>query len=116
MAQGCHLVENAAKGPDITFVVIWLVFANLWRKIVWRSNGCFRELIRIVKNTSNAKVAQFDKIFLGEKNVLSFEISVENFSIVDMLESKTDLNEEVQDFFFAEMDSFPRRDFSKEIP
>ena len=55
----------------------------------------------MLQNPGYTKITDFDKPFLRCENVLSFEISVENFPIVDMLHGKRHLNEPVENLVLS---------------
>ena len=60
---------------------------------------------------SNAEISKFDISIFGYENVLRFDISVNDFSFVDVLNCKADLCEPLEDLGLRENTSF-RFDFS----
>mgnify|MGYP001602344013 FL=1 len=57
----------------------------------------------MLKNLSYAKVAKLYPMCFSEENVLTFEISMKNFPIVDMLDCKANLREPFEDFLFRKV-------------
>lgn len=55
----------------------------------------------MLENSRDTKVTNFDRSILVHKNVLSFQISVQNFPIVDMLDSQCHLNKPVKNLVFT---------------
>lgn len=49
-----------------------------------------------IQYPGNAKVAQLDDTRFGEENVLRLYVPVQDFPVVDMLESQTNLDKPVQ--------------------
>lgn len=41
--EGDAFVEDAAQGPDIWFVVVWLVLPNFWWSVIWCSCLCVKQ-------------------------------------------------------------------------
>ena len=101
MPEGDHFVEDAAERPNVTFLIVWLFLANFWRKVVWSTDGSLGAIIGMLQNPGYTKITDFDKPFLRCENVLGFEISVENFPIVDMLHGKRHLNEPVENLVLS---------------
>jgi len=60
MAQGHHLVEDAAEGPNIGLLIVGLLLADFWREIVRSSNSCLRTVVSVLEHTSDTEVANFD--------------------------------------------------------
>ncbi len=60
-----------------------------------RSHKCVgvRELIR--EGHTNSEVSHFNISFRSKEDVLGFQVTMEDFAIMDVLERKTNLNEPV---------------------
>ena len=71
--------------------------ANLWREVVRSANGSLCTVISVLEDSGNAKITNLDLSTLGHENVLSLEISVQNLSIVDVLDSQGHLDKPIQD-------------------
>ena len=71
MLQRAQLVEDAAKRPDVTLVVVWLVLAYLRREVVWGADCRLREVLCVLQHLGNAKVPKLNHPFLRHKDVLA---------------------------------------------
>jgi len=56
--------------------------------------------MRVLRNT---KIANLAYSLLGHEDVLSFDVAVYNFSVVDMLNSETDLREPIQNLLLRQV-------------
>ena len=54
-------------------------------------------VISVLKDSGDAKVTDLDLACGGHENVLSLQVSVENFSVMDVLDGKGHLYEPVKD-------------------
>jgi hypothetical protein len=90
-----HFVENTAQRPDIRFLVIGLLLADLWREIVWRSNGCLGAVVGVLQDSGNSEITDFDRTVLIHKYVLCLQISVQNFPVVNVLDCQSHLDKPV---------------------
>ena len=101
MSQSDHLVQDATQGPDIRLLIVRLFLANLRGQVIWCSNSCLSAVIGMLENSCDTKVTDFDRAILVHENVLCFEISMKNFSVVNMLDGQGHLNEPVEDLVFT---------------
>lgn len=60
MAEVAHFIKDAAKGPHITLVAVWLVLKELWGHVVGSSDASVCEVLRAIQHLCDAKVAQTD--------------------------------------------------------
>ena len=58
----------------------------------------------MLQHTSNTKVSDLYRSILIHENVLSLQVSVQNFSVVDMLDSESHLHKPVEDLVFTVAD------------
>lgn len=100
MSQRYHLVENAAKRPDVWLLVVRLLLANLGRQVVWRADRSLSAVVGVLQNARDAEVADLDLVVLGHENVLRLKIAMQDFAIVDVLDGKSHLHEPVEDLVF----------------
>ena len=63
-----------------------------------------RAIVSMLKNSRDTKVTNFDRSILVHKNVLSLQISVQNFPVMDMLDGQCHLNEPIKDLVLAVTD------------
>lgn len=64
----------------------------------------------------DSKIANFEGIVLHQEDILCFEISMHNFSVVDMFESETDLREPVEHLILRDKLTLIFYHFLAEIP
>ena len=95
MSQGHHLIENASHTPDVTFLVVRHFLTDLRRQVIWGSYRGLGTIISVLKNSSDSKVTNLDLSRICHENILSFQISVQNPPVVNMLNRESHLNEPV---------------------
>ena len=95
MTQSQHFVQYAAKRPDVGFLIVRLLLANFRRKVVGCTNSGLSAIISVLQNSCNAEITNLDLAALGHENVLRLEISVQNLSVVDVLDCKSHLDEPI---------------------
>ena len=103
MFECAQLIENAPERPHIRRVTVGLRLAHFWRHVVRRAHHCERLCSRRLEHFRNAEVAELNRVVPGQEYVLRFQISVEDFACVYMLERHTNLEEPVHDFGLAEV-------------
>lgn len=96
-----HLVEDCSKRPDIGRFVIGLILPHLRRCVVGRSrlglhNCRFGDLADI-------QIAQLDSATFRQKDVSALDISVDDLSLVEGVESIDHLVENAPDVFFLKV-------------
>ena len=58
--QVAHLVEDAAEGPHVGLITVWLVFEQFWRHVVGRTNARVGEIFGAVEDLGNTKITKSD--------------------------------------------------------
>jgi hypothetical protein len=104
MTKRHHLIEDTAKGPNIRLLVVGLLLANLWRQIVWSSDGRLGTVISVLENSCNTEITDFNGPILVHKDVLSLEISMQDLPIVNVLDGKRHLDKPVEDLVLTVAD------------
>ena len=95
MPQRYHLIQDASQRPNIRLLVIGLLLANLGREVVRCTYGCLGTIVSMLEDTGDTKVTYFDLSTLCHENVLSLQIAMQNFTIMDMLNRQSHLNEPI---------------------
>lgn len=75
MLQRGHLVENAPKRPDVRFVVVRLVLANLGRQVVRGSDCGPSQFARASQHFCNPEITKLYNIVPRQENILCLQIS-----------------------------------------
>ena len=104
MTKSDHFVENATQRPNIRFLVVRFLLANFWRKVVRSSNGSLSTVVGVLQHTRDAEISDLDGSVLVHENVLSLQVSVQNFSVVDVLDGQRHLHKPVENLVFAVAD------------
>lgn len=94
--QSHHLIQDTSQGPNIRFLVVGLLLTYLWRQIIRCSNCGLSAIIGMLEHSGNSKVTDLNGAILVHENILSLQVSVEDLSIVNMLNGEGHLNEPVQ--------------------
>ena len=89
--EGGHLVQDASHGPQVGLVVVRLILADLRAQVVRRPDTSFRKLGCPVKNPSDAEVSELNNKSRCDKNILSLDVTVENVTAMDVVDSETEL-------------------------
>lgn len=99
--QSAHLVQQHSKRPDVRFEGVGLRLDDLWREVVGSAHDglCFG--LGLAQDTGDAEVSQLDHASLGQENVLRLQVTVQNLSIVDVLECQANLREPVEHVVFV---------------
>lgn len=101
MFQSDHLVENAPQTPDIRLLVIRLLLTDLRREIIGRTDGRLGTIISMLEDPGNPEISNFDGPLLSHKDILSFQVSMKNLLVMNVLYSKRHLHKPVEDLVFA---------------
>jgi hypothetical protein len=104
MFESDHLVEDAPQTPNIRFLVVRLLLTDLGREVVRCANSCLRTVISVLEDPGNPEISNFDGSLLSHENVLSFQVSVEDLLVVNMLNGEGHLNEPIEDLVLAVAD------------
>ena len=83
--KGAHFVEDTTETPDVAFVVVLLLAANLRRQVLWRADSRRREVVLVAQGPRDAKVAQLEQSAASQENVLRLEVPVQNVVPVKVL-------------------------------
>lgn len=96
-----HFVEDAPSTPDVTSVVVWHVFPNLWAGIVGRSGLSSHH--PTFGDAGNVHVSKLDDALLGEEDVRALDVSVADSKIMKRLQTSDDLNKKVPALLLCEV-------------
>ena len=86
-----HLVEQDTELPDVTFVSIGLLAEHLGGHVLWRPDNSSCSRSRSCKDLRHAKVAELDDVAGVKEDIVAFDVTVKNFSIVAVLNSEAEL-------------------------
>lgn len=84
MPKSAELIEHAAEGPNVTLVVVWLLFAELWRKIIRRSDDRVGHILRLIQQFGDTQVANFDLIFFPEEHIRRLDVTMQNLVLMQV--------------------------------
>jgi len=99
--EGSHFVKHDAHGPHISTERIRLCLDHFGGQVVGCSDHRLRLLHGGLEHLGNAKVADLDNALLRQKHILSLQISVNNFSVMDVFHSQANLGEPVEYLAFG---------------
>ena len=94
--QGEHFIQNATHTPDVTLLVVRFLLANLRRQVVRGANGSLSAVVSVLEQSGNSKVPNLHISLLCQEYILSFQVSVENLFVVNMLDAHANLDEPVK--------------------
>lgn len=88
-----HFVEDTAETPNVTSVVVGLIFPNFGGTVVRCSSLCSEE--SLLGHFADIQIAKFDDTSLGQEQIGTLNIPVADLQIVKCFQSSNDLNEVV---------------------
>lgn len=97
-----ELSEDATSGPDIDLVVVGLTRAHDFRGTVPASYDVLGEVLLLLETTSKTEIADLEVAVGVEEKVGRFEVTVDDVSGVDVLQTTENLVNEVLDVFIGE--------------
>ena len=60
MTESDHFIEDTSKRPDIRFLVVRFLLADLWGQVIRSSDSCLSTIIGVLQNTSDTEVSNLD--------------------------------------------------------
>jgi hypothetical protein len=88
-------VDNATKSPNITFGCLGFTLTGFRAHVVGGTHDG-HGLTLSVHDLADSKISNFDSVISCYKQVLGFNVPVNNLPIVKVFESKTSLNEPIE--------------------
>mmetsp|Transcript_37485 Transcript_37485/g.81990 ORF Transcript_37485/g.81990 Transcript_37485/m.81990 type:complete len:218 (+) Transcript_37485:876-1529(+) len=86
--QGTKLKKNTSKSPDIRGPRIRSLLTDLWTQVV-RSTNCGPRTRRcVVEHLGNPKITDLENVVFRQKHILRLQITVENVTIMHVLQSQ----------------------------
>ena len=76
MLEGAELIEDAAKRPNVTLMIIRLLLAQLGTEVIWRADDCVCEVRRLIQHLCNTQIPNLDLVLLGQEHVDSLDVSM----------------------------------------
>jgi hypothetical protein len=95
MLQSAEFIQNTAKGPDVTLVVVRLLLTEFRGQVVGCSYHSMSKVSSLVEHFSYTQVTYLDLVFFGQKHVDGLDVSVQDLVSMEVLESLTHLNKEL---------------------
>ena len=95
-----NLVEDATGTPNVTSVIVRLVFPDLRAGVVRGSR--LRAHHTGLDDATDVQIAQLDHSVFGHENIRTLDVSVADSEIMKCFESSDDLNEVVPDLLLCE--------------
>jgi len=99
--QSGHLVQKDTQGPYIRLKAVAFRFDDLGGQVVRSSYDSLCLGASVGENARDSKITELHDALLSAENVLTLKISMQNFLVVAMLNSQSDLSEPVEKFIFS---------------
>jgi hypothetical protein len=103
MLKSTEFIKNTTHCPNIRLETIWFVFANFRTHIVGSSNHCHCMFIGVLKDSGYSKVSQLYCVISSQEYIGSLNISMQNFSAMDVFKSHAHLYKPIDDIIFIEL-------------
>ena len=100
-SQGCHFVDHAAKGPDVTLKVVRLISPHLRTCVVGGTRLCVIESVLICQ-LGHIHVTQLAAEVVIHEDVCRLDVAVHDVVIVESPEAAQDLDQQAPDFALLE--------------
>lgn len=98
-----HFEEENTKSPNISLCIILLAETHFWREVVRCANKRLSFRFRVFQQSSYAKVTKFYLHVLAQKDVVRFNVSVDDIVLVNAHNCQTQLTEDIKDLFFIKI-------------
>ena len=99
--QGAHLVQDAAKRPNVALAVVGLVAPHLGTRVVW--SACLRVAQALLDNFRDVKIAKLRLHVFEQEQVCTLHISVQNAPHVESSQAPDDLYKDVPDLLLLDV-------------
>ena len=100
--QACHqLVKQCSKCVKINTVTVPTLQDHFWRHVLSTAAKTVSHFSGIKASLGKAKICNFDMSIMIDKQILRFEVSVDDVLLVDVHESVQNFNEVESSMFFA---------------
>jgi hypothetical protein len=94
-SQSAKFIEHDSHRPDVRFERVRPVLNDFWGEVVRGSYHGPCKFNRVRQHLGYSKIAYFYDLVFGKKDVLSLDISMQNFPVVNMFQCQTTLGENV---------------------
>ena len=105
--QGCHLIQNAANGPDVTLKVIRHVSPHFRARIVRCACLCANKPFLDVDHLRDIKVSQFALVVLVDQNVRTLDVPVHDVQVMERLQARKRLDKHAPDLLLLKAGASP---------
>lgn len=97
-----HSVENNSNTPNVDFVTMTTILEYFWSKIVGRSTNSTLLLTLVEDLGSKAKITNLECHILSKEEIAKFQITMDHFPRVDILNGTHKLMDVITSFDFVE--------------
>lgn len=101
MFESDDFIQDATQWPDIWLLVVGFFLANFRREVIRSSDCSLCVIISALEDASDSKIPDFNFTPRSQENILGFEIPVKDFAVMNVFQSKANLDEPVKDLGFA---------------
>ena len=101
--QGRHLVKEHSERPDVRLETVALTLNDLWGEIVGSSYHSLCFGARIWEYASNTKITQLYYVISSAENVLTLEVTMQNFLVMAVLHGEANLREPIQELILCKV-------------
>ena len=98
MLQCAQLIQDTPECPYIWRIRIRLWLADLRRHIVRSTLHGHGDVHSVLEHFWNTEIAQFNCVISCQENVLRFEIAMQNFPLMNVLQRHANLQEPIHNF------------------
>jgi hypothetical protein len=95
--QRTELIQKDAQAPHIRLKAVGATLNHLRTQVVGRAHNRMRQVHSVLHLTGDTKITKFYNTLRGDEDILGFDVAMQNFSIVNMLNAITNLCEPIKD-------------------
>ena len=96
------LVKKDSQWPNIESMVVVFILNHFWSHVLESSTKCV-SLLHVIRLNTPPKITNLDDIALFDQNIFWFNISMNNSLYIQIVYTRTDLNEKVECCVFAQI-------------
>ena len=95
-SKHCHFIKHHTHRPHICAKCVRLRLYDFRREVVWRTYAGTGFLNSVREHLGDAQISYLDETARCHEDVLSLQIPVDDFPVMNVLHTQTDLSKPVQ--------------------
>lgn len=84
--QGAHLIEQAATGPDVRFLIVPVLVDQFWTHVVWSAYRRVGEFTLLAHHSSEPEVTELHITSGIKENIGGLDVAVEDLALLALMQ------------------------------